>query len=182
MRQIANFYYEIYRLSEWIEQLFKMAAGRHFEYFRLKVDRITGRSGQIHTNWWAHYGFWMYMTNFISYKLNRFYEFSLQYNSKWLLDAILNILVLAIIADFRRNTHIRDFNKKVYAIFHFCTMHFYHMKKTIMGNGSRTPSWISYSQQELEIQAIDESSRTSIRRYMPNFTFILWNIQILWKK
>ena len=124
-------------------------------------------------------GFLMYMTKNISHKLNRFYAICLQYNSKWLLDAILNILIRAIFADFGRNTHIWDFNKKVYAKFHLCSMHFYHfMKKTIMGNDSRTPSWISHSQQDLELRAIDESPRTLIRRYMTNLRFILWNMQI----
>ena len=48
MRQISNFYYEIYSFCEWIKQLFKMAAGRHLEYFEPCI--IGSRSGQIHTN------------------------------------------------------------------------------------------------------------------------------------
>ena len=46
VRYAPNFKFEIYSFWEWIKQLFKMAAGRHLEYFG---PCITGKSWQINT-------------------------------------------------------------------------------------------------------------------------------------
>ena len=81
----------------------------------------------------------MFKFSLFQYELYRFH--AQPNNSKWLLDAILNILASATLADSGKCTFIRDLNRKVFAKFHLCTVKINDfMKKTIIENGGWTPS------------------------------------------
>ena len=113
----------------------------------------------------------MYITNFIYYKLNRFYELSLQF--KMVIWRHLEYLGPRNSCRFWKQIIFETLIRRSMLNFIFLLCIFIILwKKTIMGNGSRTPSWMSYSQQELEIQATDESSRTLIGRTMGGICLI----------
>ena len=108
------FYYKLYRFHAHLQQ-FQIAHGRHLEYLShsntcrfWKMHIYSGPlyegNCQISPLYWEKWWF---------YDKNNFL--------KWRLDAILNILVIATLADPWKCTFIRDFYRKVIAKFHLCT-------------------------------------------------------------